>query len=163
MMNILFVCLGNICRSPSAEAVFRGLVQKQGLQQHYRLDSAGTGDWHVGKAPDPRAIEAAGKRELDLSELRARQLSAEDFQAFDAIVVMDDQNFEDVMNICPSQSLGKISKLSDYARNPDVRAIDDPYYGDDQGFDRMLDNLEDACAGLLERLEVRRQALEDRG
>ncbi|GAA3978399.1 low molecular weight protein-tyrosine-phosphatase [Allohahella marinimesophila] len=162
MMKILFVCLGNICRSPSAEAVFRGLIAEHDLERHYRLDSAGTGDWHVGKAPDPRAVEAAGKRNLDLSSLRARQLAPEDFQAFDAIVVMDNQNFEDVMNLCPSQSLGKISKLSDYARNPDIRAIDDPYYGDDHGFDRMLDSLEDACAGLLERLEVRRNALAER-
>ena len=162
MMKILFVCLGNICRSPSAEGVLRGLIDKQGLQSHYTLDSAGTGDWHVGKAPDARAVAAAGKRSIDLSSLRARQLSPEDFQVLDAIVVMDDQNLEDVMGLCPSVSLGKISKLSDYARNPDLSAIDDPYYGDDQGFDRMLDNIEDACAGLLEKLEVRRQALEEK-
>lgn len=159
MTTILFVCLGNICRSPSAEAVFQRLIDQQNLQSFYKLDSAGTGDWHVGKAPDPRAIAAAGKRDLDLSALRARQLAVHDFQTFDVVIVMDDQNLEDVMAICPSESLGKISKLSDYARDADISAIDDPYYGDDQGFDRMLDSLEDACAGLLERLEARRHAL----
>lgn len=159
-MRILFVCLGNICRSPSAEGVFKKLLVERSLSDHYEVDSAGTGDWHIGKSPDPRATSAALAREIDISEMKGRQLSQADYQNFDSIIVMDDQNFEDVMNHCPSPALGKISKLTDYlsATERSATSIADPYYGGPEGFETMLDDIEVAAAGLLDKLEARRQA-----
>lgn len=159
-MRILFVCLGNICRSPSAEGIFRKLLVERSLGDHYEVDSAGTGDWHIGKPPDPRAMSAALARDVDLSAMKGRQLSQADFQNFDSIVVMDDQNLEDVINQCPSQALGKVSRLTDYLSETERSAtsIADPYYGGPEGFETMLDDIELAAAGLLDKLEARRQA-----
>lgn len=147
-VKVLFVCLGNICRSPSAEGVFRKVVQQAGLDERITIDSCGTGDWHVGKAPDSRAIAAAGKRGIDIDHLRARQFNSEDLDRFDYIVVMDRQNLADVRDVW-RQHGGTEPVLFLRFGNSEHDEVPDPYYGGDQGFEHVLDLINEASEGLL--------------
>lgn len=153
-MRILFVCLGNICRSPTAEGVFRQRVCAAGLGGRIHIDSAGTGDWHVGKAPDIRTRRAARLRGYDLDALRARQVCREDFSRFDLILAMDRSNLLDLQAIRPRESAAELDLyLRRYALEEDE--VPDPYYGGEEGFERVLDLLERASDELL--AEIRRR------
>ncbi|WP_183165120.1 low molecular weight protein-tyrosine-phosphatase [Azomonas macrocytogenes] len=153
-MRILFVCLGNICRSPTAEGVFRQKVLDAGLQQHVEIDSAGTGPWHIGKAPDVRACRAALERGYDLSRLRARQVALDDFRRFDLILAMDESNLGDLRQLDAGKGSAEIDLyLRRYGLHMDE--VPDPYYGDGIGFELVLDLLEQASLTLLD--EIRRR------
>lgn len=154
-MRILFVCMGNICRSPTAEGVARRTLQDVGMDRTIEVDSAGTHAYHVGEAPDPRAQRAAKRRGIDISRLRARRVEAEDFDAFDLILAMDQDNLENLRSICPPYHHGKLELFMRYARRFDVGEVPDPYYGGERGFDLVLDMVEDAAQGLLESLRRR--------
>lgn len=147
-MRILFVCLGNICRSPTAEAVFRQRVHAAGLESRILIDSAGTGGWHAGAAPDARARHAARQRGYDLSSLRARQVCRDDFSRFDLILAMDRANLRDLQAMCPS---GGTAELDLYLRRYGIARdeVPDPYYGGEDGFEQVLDLLELAGNRLL--------------
>jgi protein-tyrosine phosphatase len=151
---VCFVCLGNICRSPSAEAVMLHLVAEAKLGDRIVVDSAGTGDWHIGQPPDERAQRAAQRRGYDLSTLRGRQIAAADFARFDLLIAMDDANAAALGEICPSEHGDKIRLLMEFATRDDSRVVVDPYFGGDDGFERVLDQCEDACAGLLKALRT---------
>ncbi|MCW2291859.1 protein-tyrosine phosphatase [Pseudomonas sp. BIGb0408] len=153
-MRVLFVCLGNICRSPTAEAVLRQRLQQAGLAERIEVDSAGTGGWHVGKAPDPRTLEAASRRGYDLSGLRGRQVSADDFSRFDLVLAMDGANLRDLQRMRPAQARGELDL---YLRRYDlaVDEVPDPYYGGTEGFEQVLDLLEQASDALLIELKGR--------
>lgn len=133
MTSILFVCLGNICRSPLAEAAFRAEAERLGLEVN--VDSAGTGDWHSGHPPDPRAIAAAARNAVDISHLRARQVRPDDFARFDHIVALDRQNLRDLKRLQPPRSKAQLSLLLDHVEGREGEAVADPYYGDDGDFD----------------------------
>ena len=154
---ILFLCLGNICRSPTAEAVFSARLASSPLAHKIRVDSAGTGDWHIGRAPDPRTQQAALRRGYDLSALRARQISPADFDAFDLIVAMDDANLDDALAMAPNGSKARCVKLLDFAPASGLSAVPDPYYGGEDGFDQVLDLVEQGVDGLLRHLEGEQQ------
>ena len=147
---VLFVCLGNICRSPTAEAVFRARAAAAGLD--VEIDSAGTGAWHVGKSPDSRAQAAGEARGYDLSSLRARQVKKGDFQRFDLILAMDEDNYEILHLQAPEDAKGRIVMMMDFAPDHPERSVLDPYYGGDDGFARVLDMLEEASDGLISHL-----------
>lgn len=144
--------MGNICRSPTAEGVFRHKAQAAGLLDRISIDSAGTHDYHIGKAPDRRAQHAALGRGYDLSELRGRQVSATDFQAFDYILAMDGENLSNLLRMCPPQHQHKVRLFMSFSRKFDEREVPDPYYGGEQGFEQVLDMVEDAASGLLAEL-----------
>jgi low molecular weight protein-tyrosine phosphatase len=159
MIRILFVCLGNICRSPTAEAVFRARAERAGILPYLQLDSCGTGDWHIGKAPDLRAQRAAAVRGYDLSALRARQISPSDFEQFDYILAMDDANVRDILALQAASSKSacltsrvRIGRFLDYHTDARYTDVPDPYYGGDKGFDEVLDLIETASDGLLASL-----------
>jgi protein-tyrosine phosphatase len=145
---MLFVCLGNICRSPTAEGVFRKLVEREGLADRIEVDSAGTGDRQVGKSPDPRAVEAASKRGVELNGT-ARQVTVADREAFDLIVAMDRQNRADLVRLFGSGA--KVELLRDFSRD-DAPDVPDPYLGED-GYDEVLEIIERACGCLLEEVK----------
>ncbi len=149
---ICFVCLGNICRSPSAEGVMREQVRAAGLAGAITIDSAGTGDWHIGEPPDTRAQQAARSRGYDLSALRARQIESGDFERFDLVLAMDAANLAELRKRCPARHHGKLRLLAEFGSDAAVREIADPYFGGAQGFEQVLDQCEDACRGLLTRL-----------
>ncbi|MFO7306515.1 MAG: low molecular weight protein-tyrosine-phosphatase [Gammaproteobacteria bacterium] len=151
-MRLLFVCMGNICRSPTAEAVFRRVVAERAPGLAVEIDSAGTHGYHVGSPPDRRAIEAARRRGLDLSGLRARQVSVADFERFDLILAMDEDNVADLSRMAPPQYHSRIRLLMDFAADPPLREVPDPYYGGPQGFEQVLDLLEEAAEGLLQEV-----------
>ena len=151
-MKVLFVCLGNICRSPTADGVFRKLVSDHGLD-HVEVDSAGTAAWHIGKSPDPRSEEFAHQRGYDLSPLRARQVSEQDFYDFDLLLAMDSENYQNLMDLCPSGFESKVKKLLSYSTLALNQDVPDPYYGGDDGFNRVLDLIEDACTQLLTQVK----------
>ncbi len=152
-VSVLFVCMGNICRSPTAHGVFRKLVADAGLEEFIHIDSAGTHAYHVGKAPDPRAQETALRRNLDLSDLRARQVQKEDFARFDYILAMDEDNYHALTLICPAEYQDRIQYFMDYAPHWGVREVPDPYYGGATGFEQVFDMVEEAARGLLEHLQ----------
>lgn len=141
--SLLFVCLGNICRSPTAEAVFRGQAQGRGLE----IDSAGTSGWHDGHPSDARASAEAARRGIDMSAIRSRKVTEEDFHRFDLIVAMDDQNIADLRAVQPVGSQAKLVKLLDYAPALGISNVPDPYYEDN--FPEVFDMIVSACAGLL--------------
>ena len=151
---VCFVCLGNICRSPSAEAVMRELVERARLTERIVIDSAGTGDWHIGEPPDERAQKAAKKRGYDLSKLRGRQVAEVDFARFDLFIVMDDANAAALSSVCPPEHRDKIRLLMEFATRDDSRVVVDPYFGGEEGFEKVLDQCEDACEGLLKALRA---------
>ena len=153
-MKILFVCLGNICRSPTAEAVFREFVRRHAPGLDVQIDSAGTADFHVGEPPDPRALRAAAARGLDMSGLRARQVERSDFERFDLILAMDRSNQAALLELSPPEYRSRVRLLLEFAAPAGREDVPDPYYGGVQGFDEVLDLVEEAAAGLL--AEVRR-------
>lgn len=154
-VSVLFVCLGNICRSPSAEGVFRKVVEDAGLAGKIRIDSCGTGHWHVGKAPDTRAQAAAAKRGIDISGLKARQIEEADLAEFDYVVVMDRQNLADVQGIWEDTTGGTRPELFLSYGKSSHKEVPDPYYGGEQGFETVLDLIQEASEGLLAHLRER--------
>jgi protein-tyrosine phosphatase len=148
--QILFVCMGNICRSPTAEGVMRKYVDELGLSDRIVVDSAGTHDYHVGEAPDPRAQNAARRRGYDLSGLRARQVETADFERFDLVLAMDFNNLAALQTRCPPELGQKMGLLMPYAKSRRATIVHDPYYRTDRDFDHVLDAIEDACKGLLD-------------
>lgn len=153
-MKVLFVCLGNICRSPTAEGVFRKYLADSPLADKVSVDSAGTADWHTGKAPDPRTCEAALKRGYDLSKLQARQAIADDFHNFDLILAMDNSNLANLEALRPANSRAELDLLLKRYDLPRSE-VPDPYYGGEQGFEDVLDLLENASKALLAELQAR--------
>lgn len=153
--GILFVCMGNICRSPMAEGVFRHHVTQAGLEGRIVIDSAGTHDYHVGEPPDPRAQRAAGRRGYDLSMLRGRQVSRADFGEFDYLLAMDRMNLRVLERLCPSRHGHKLKLFLEFSNDAAPREVPDPYYGGDQGFEHVLDLVEAAAQGLLAHLRGR--------
>ncbi|WP_374980355.1 low molecular weight protein-tyrosine-phosphatase [Pseudomonas solani] len=151
-MKVLFVCLGNICRSPTAEGVLRHKLREAGLAEQVEVDSAGTGDWHVGKAPDTRTRQAALRRGYDLSLLRARQVSVEDFSRFDLVLAMDHSNLRDLKGLRRNGSEPDLL-LRRYGLVPEE--VPDPYYGGEEGFEEVLDLIEQACDGLVAEIRGR--------
>lgn len=151
-IKILFVCMGNICRSPTAEGVFAKLLQNQQLEAFFSIDSAGTHAYHVGEEPDPRSQKAARERGVDLSNIRARKVVFGDFEDFDFVLAMDDKNFDTLISACPEDHHHKVYKFLDFAPEQPLREVPDPYYGGSYGFERVLDLVEAASEGLLENL-----------
>lgn len=153
--RLLFVCLGNICRSPAAEGVFLHLIANEGLEDRFVVDSAGTGGWHVGNPADRRMRAAAERRGIHLPS-RARQIELADFTSFDRILTMDDDNLRNVRSLARElgerPALARIEPMTSHCRRLSASEVPDPYYGGEQGFEDVLDLLEDACTGLLESL-----------
>ena len=146
---VLMVCMGNICRSPTAEGVFRHLVAEAGLRDHIQIDSAGTHGYHVGAPPDERSTHHARLRGYDLSGLRARQVAPVDFARFDLILAMDHDNLALLQEDCPAEHRSKLRRLMEFAPPGLGDEVADPYYGGKQGFETVLDHVEAACQGLL--------------
>lgn len=153
MVNVLFVCLGNICRSPTAEGVFRNLVQREGLAAAITIDSAGTAAYHVGSPPDSRAQAEAQRRGIDISNLRGRQAHAADFERFDYVLAMDSENHSNLLAICPLNDEDRLHMFMDFAAGADRRDVPDPYY--DGNFDAVYDMIEDAAKGLLSDIRTK--------
>lgn len=147
--KVLFVCMGNICRSPTAEAVFRRTLNRNGLEARVEVDSAGTHGYHVGESPDTRTQRAAASRGYDLSNIRARKVAPQDLEYFDLILAMDRNNLEILRRLCPPERQNRLRLFMDYARSFDDDEVPDPYYGLGQDFDLVLDMVEDASEGLL--------------
>jgi protein-tyrosine phosphatase len=154
-VKVLFVCMGNICRSPTAQGMFEALVEEVRLTGRIHIDSAGTHAYHVGEPPDARASEAASRRGIDLGRQRARRVAAPDFESFDYVVAMDRSNLEDLHSICPDAHREKLYLLLDFAPHLAQQDVPDPYYGGAQGFERVLDLVEEGARGLLE--DIRRR------
>jgi protein-tyrosine phosphatase len=161
--RILFVCLGNICRSPMAEGVFRRLVEEEGLAHRFDIDSAGLGAWHLGQAPDERAQAAARARGLDISGQSARQVAREDFDSFDLLLVMDGSNLAELRRAAPANAHAKIRPFLEFAPDAGTRDVPDPFYGDAEGFDHALDLIEAAARGLLAELTAEERGRVKRG
>ncbi len=154
--KVLFVCMGNICRSPTAEGVFRHQVAAAGLSDWIEVDSAGTHDYHVGASPDRRARHAAMGRGYDLEALCGRQVAEQDFLEFDYILAMDKDNLANLQRICPPQYRHKLGLFMEYSRHSVLLEVPDPYYGGGQGFETVLDMVEDGAAGLLGAILARK-------
>lgn len=156
-ISVLFVCLGNICRSPTAHGVFQHLVEREGLGDRIQVDSAGTHAYHVNDPPDPRAQAAAARRGVDLSILRARKALQEDFEVFDYVLAMDRSNFEHLSSLCPPGAEDKLRLFLSFAPELQEDEVPDPYYGGTAGFERVLDMIERASEGLLADIRQRHQ------
>ena len=154
-VSVMFVCMGNICRSPTAEAVFRHYVESAGLSGHILIDSAGTHDYHIGDPPDLRAQRAAQQRGYDMEGLRGRQVEGGDFRRFDYVLAMDKANLSILQRLAPPDSATQAKLFLEYARHHVEREVPDPYYGGANGFERVLDMVEDAAQGLLEEIRLR--------
>jgi protein-tyrosine phosphatase len=154
-VKILFVCLGNICRSPTAEAVFRHLVAREAPELEIAIESAGIGSWHTGEPPDRRAQAAARRRGFDMSSIRARQIARDDFSRFDLILAMDRENLSELRRRAPSQFQPRVRLFLDFLEERDTDDVPDPYYGGDAGFEQVLDLTEAAARGLLSYLRSR--------
>ncbi|MGI9412173.1 MAG: low molecular weight protein-tyrosine-phosphatase [Hyphomicrobiales bacterium] len=152
MKSILFVCLGNICRSPMAEGVFRHIAGRRGLGARLEVDSAGTGDWHIGAPPDDRARHAAAARGIDISGLRARQVAPDDFTRFDLVIGMDHANVDTLQRLAPEAAHDRIRLFLDFADGAATREVPDPYFGGTEGFDHALDLIEAAARGLADHI-----------
>ena len=157
-ISVLFVCLGNICRSPTAEGVFRKKVEEAGLSHLIRIDSAGTADWHTGKAPDSRTIAAAARRDFALADLRARQIQSADLNQFDYVLAMDETNLADIRRLAPSGHRALVDLFLQFSTQNRYTEVPDPYYGGEDGFSLVLDLLEDAAEGLLQHIRRRHLA-----
>ena len=150
--RILFVCLGNICRSPMAEGVFRRVAEEEGVLHLFDIDSAGLGDWHIGQAPDPRAQDAARNRGIDISGQSARQIRHDDYARYDLLLAMDETNYQELVQLAPSDARHKIRRFLDFAPQVPTKDVPDPFYGGPEGFDHALDLIEQAARGLLAHL-----------
>jgi protein-tyrosine phosphatase len=155
MVKVLFVCMGNICRSPTAHGVFRELVAREGLADLIEIDSAGTHAYHVGEPPDRRAQETALRRGIDMSDLRARRAESEDFHEYDYVLAMDQDNYHGLSRICPDGMHERIQMFMDFAPEMRTREVPDPYYGGASGFEHVFDLVEAAAAGLLAEIRQR--------
>jgi protein-tyrosine phosphatase len=154
LLKILFVCLGNICRSPAAEGVMRQKIRQNNLENRVELDSAGTSGNHVGEAPDERMQRHARKRGIELRTLRGRKFTVEDFEKFDLIVAMDDDNFTNILKLdSKSQYRSKVFKMVSFLQSRSDKMVPDPYYGGPEGFEEVLDILEDGFQGLLCKIQ----------
>lgn len=163
MVKILFVCMGNICRSPTAEGVFRHFLHVNRLDDRVEVDSAGTHGYHVGESPDMRTQRAAASRGYDLSSMRARKVAPQDLAYFDLILAMDRNNLEALKRICPPEKYERLGLFMKYANNFDDDEVPDPYYGLGHGFDLVLDMVEDAARGLVDVLRQRLNSGEPAG
>jgi protein-tyrosine phosphatase len=152
--RVLFVCMGNICRSPTAEGVFRKLLADRAPELDVEVDSAGTHGYHDGSPPDPRACRAAERRGVDLKPLRARRVDSRDFEHFELLLAMDEQNREFLLEICPPEYRSRIRLFLEFAPHLERREVPDPYYGGSTGFEHVLDLVEEAAAGLIEHLRT---------
>jgi protein-tyrosine phosphatase len=159
MVRVLFVCWGNICRSPLAQGVFEDVLRREELDDEVFVDSAGTGSWHVGSPPDDRAQRSASARGLDLSDQRARLISPDDCEEFDYVLTMDEQNYRTVASLCRGSAM--VRPFLDFAPHSPEREIPDPYGGGPDSFERVLDLVEEASEGLLD--DIRDRHLTDRG
>lgn len=154
-VSVLFVCLGNICRSPTAHAVFRNLLRQEGIENLVSVDSAGTHAYHTGNPPDPRSIATADNRGIEMSDLRARKVELSDFSEFDYVLVMDDQNHANLEAVAPKELLPKIRFFLEFAPQLDIAHVPDPYHGGPEGFEEVFDMVEAASRGLLEDIRKR--------
>src|ERR671911_675497 len=159
MIRILFVCMGNICRSPISQGVFESVLRREGLEDEVFVDSAGTGDWHVGSPPDERAQRSAGLRGLDLGEQRARQISRRDCNDFDYVLTMDEENYRNVSALCGGDAV--VRRFLDFAPDLPEHEVPDPYSGGPNEFEHVLDLVEEASEGLLQ--DIRERHLRQRG
>lgn len=155
--TILFVCLGNICRSPLGEGVFRAVLEERGLGRGFRLDSAGTGGWHAGEQPDRRSIAVAARHGIDISGQRARQILPEDFSRFDLILGMDRTNLADIRRAAPAGSLAEIHLFLEFAEGR-ARDVPDPYYGGPEDFEAVYRMVRQASEAMADRLAARESA-----
>lgn len=162
MIRVLFVCLGNICRSPTAQGVFERLVAEHGLSDFIAVDSAGTGNWHAGEPPDPRAIRAAGRRGIDLSRQRARQVEQRDLEAFDYVLAMDRDNLKALHGMTSNGAHKHVGLLLDFAPHLALKDVPDPYYGGPQGFEHVLDLIEVVSAALFDEIRTQYPTLRAR-
>jgi protein-tyrosine phosphatase len=153
--SILFVCLGNICRSPIAEGMFRHIASQRNLLAHFTIDSAGLGSWHIGHPPDERAQTAMRQRGIDIGDLRGRRITPTDFEKFDLILAMDRANRDALLKFAPKEGRDKVRLLMDYAPNLCVHEIPDPFFGKNNGFDYVCELVDAACRGLLVSLTAR--------
>lgn len=151
-IKVLFVCMGNICRSPTAEGVFVKLLKEQDLDQRFLVDSAGTHAYHIGEAPDLRAQKAARERGVELAHIRGRKVIMGDFEDFDFLLAMDNDNYSILLNACPEPHKDKIKYFLDYAPHLGTREVPDPYYGGNYGFEQVLNMVEEASEGFLKSL-----------
>jgi protein-tyrosine phosphatase len=161
--RLLFVCLGNICRSPMAEGVFRRIAEEEGVLHLFDIDSAGLGHWHIGQAPDTRAQSAARGRGIDISGQSARQVKHADFARFDLLLAMDEGNFQELTQLAPADARHKVRRFLDFAPKARTKDVPDPFFGGPEGFDHALDLIEQAARGLLasltaEEAQVKREA-----
>lgn len=154
-IRVVFVCMGNICRSPTAHGVFEAKLQEYELSHVIGVDSAGTHAYHIGEPPDRRSQQTANKRGYQMDHLRARKVTAEDFEQFDYVLAMDDENFSNLESICPPRHIDKLKMFLDFSRAFDEREVPDPYYGGAQGFEHVLDLIEDASLGLIDDIRER--------
>ncbi|HSV29773.1 MAG TPA: low molecular weight protein-tyrosine-phosphatase [Candidatus Omnitrophota bacterium] len=152
MVKVLFVCTGNICRSPTAEGVFRALVEREGLGQVVTVDSAGTHGYHVGEPPDTRSCAAARQRGIELSALRARKVKPSDFEEFDLVLAMDRGHHQILSQLCPKGQEERLYLFMDFAPHWGIRDVPDPYYGGGDGFEKVLDMIEQGSAALLDHI-----------
>ena len=154
--RVLFVCLGNICRSPTAEAVFRDLLRRERVEHAFEADSAGTHAYHVGSAPDARTVAAARRRGIDMSALRARIVEPVDFERFELLLAMDEQNYRHLLAMAPPGRRDRVRLFLEFAPEQERREVPDPYYGGATGFEDVLDLVEEAARGLLAELTTAR-------
>lgn len=157
MVNVLFVCLGNICRSPTAHALFQAQVNHAQLEDKIKIDSAGTGGWHAGSPPDERAQKTALEHGYDMSHLQARQVTLEDFSRFDYILAMDHQNLQDLKALSPSQYKGVLGLFLTESGVDIAEEVPDPYYGGEKQFEFAIQLVKDGVGGLLERIRQEHQ------
>ncbi|WP_303905825.1 low molecular weight protein-tyrosine-phosphatase [Thiohalomonas denitrificans] len=155
MVKVLFVCMGNICRSPVAHGLFQHLLEQDGLAEQVYVDSAGTHAYHVGEQPDPRSQDTARRRGIDISTQRARKVCAEDFDEFDYVLAMDRGNYRMLAKICPAGSEEKLSMFLEFGPDLKETEVPDPYYGGPGGFERVFDLVEAAARGLLADIRKR--------
>lgn len=151
-VGVIFICMGNICRSPTAEAVFRHCVEKAGLADVFHIDSAGTHDYHIGESPDSRTQQAAQRRGYEMGGLRGRQAEAGDFARFDYVLAMDEANLSILQRLRPPDAKGHLGLFLEFAERHNEREVPDPYFGGGDGFELVLDLVEDAAEGLLEHI-----------